>query len=490
MESIPIKELLIDNNKDPYEKSKDLVQCIDKKVNELRFKKFINIISNKINVPKEVISFEIKQYLVRNHDFEISKFKKVFNLNSIFYTSIIFCLSLLYIFFNSRKKNQKELCEIIFDEIESKDELLRIQEIKKNFSSYKIITKEKKFDDEKNFFYFNYKNCDKDYLVSNFSYYGLGYLFEALKFSIAEKTNYIPLVTQLIRKAIKYQTIFGQIQSKYFYQEKHYTTSAIKNYLFKKNGGQVTSCGQKNIIHLHDTGFYISTDIFFSLGKKTFLTLKFCGAQVKKIIPVGSVYIEMKWLKSSKERVPEYDIINFGGNNIDKFSTNKDFFKNYYETFKWMVKISKKFPNLKIAIKHHFNLKQHDPIEAKILKNSNIKTIIAAGLPDKNYSYGYGFKTKFACTFASTLGYELIGHNKPCFFLDPKGKNIEFLNNENYNDSWKIKSYEDFEQKVKNIFYKTKNNNVSEKIINNEDFCLKSDNTSRDISLNLKKYKK
>ena len=49
MESIPIKELLIDNNKDPYEKSKDLVQCIDKKVNELRFKKFIRI-KNQIHI--------------------------------------------------------------------------------------------------------------------------------------------------------------------------------------------------------------------------------------------------------------------------------------------------------------------------------------------------------------------------------------------------------------------------------------------------------
>ena len=51
-------------------------------------------------------------------------------------------------------------------------------------------------------------------------------------------------------RLIKYETIFTQIKATFLLQERHYTTSAIKNFLFKKNGGKITSCLQKNIIQI------------------------------------------------------------------------------------------------------------------------------------------------------------------------------------------------------------------------------------------------
>jgi len=486
---VKIDKFVINTEKDAYLKSQDLVKFLDDQVQSLSFQEFISKFSILTNLPPDIIAFEIKQVLMRSHDFQTGKFKKIFHFYRIFKSSIIFFLSTMYILIFSKTKIARQKTEIIFDEIESLEEFKRIYHLKKKFNSHKAITGKKDINDKNIFLFYKFKNCDRKYILSNFYLFFIGYLLEGIKFSLREKINYIPLVASIVKKNIKYRTIFSQIESNYLYQERHYTTSAIKNYLFKKFGGRIVFCTQKNIIHLHNTGFYINTDIFFTLGKKTSLTVKFCGSKIKKIIPVGSIYLESKWFQSEKINVPEYDIVYFNGNNLINFATNKNFVSNYYETFRWMVKISKEFPNLKIAVKHHLNNKNIDPNETYILKNSNIKTIVSANEADKNYSYGFAFKTKFACTFVSTIAYELIGHQKPCFFLDPAGKNIEFLNNESYNDSWKIKSYEDFKQKVENIlFQKGDKIDISQKISNNEDFCLKSDSVSKNIFNSLKSY--
>jgi hypothetical protein len=480
-----INQFSINTEKDPYKKSRDLVNFIEKQLNKKNFKIFIKRYSKATGLPKGILDYEIKQILSRTHNFENGRFKSIFNFTNIFKSSFIFFFTTLYILIFSKKMKKNIFFDVIFDEIESMEELSRINILKKNFKSYGVISNTKNFKNI-NLFYFNkFKYCDKKYILSNFYLFFIGYLIIAIKFSIKEKCNYIPLAANLIKQNIKYRTIFGQVKANHLHQERHYTTSSIKNYLFKRFGGKTVSCIQKNLIHLHSTGFYINTDIFFTLGRKTSLTIKFCGSKIKKIIPVGSIYIESKWLKSKKIKVPEYDIINFGGNNMFKFATNKNFLKNYYETFNWLNKISKEYPNLRIAVKHHFNNKYVDPMEIKILKKSNVKIIVSKGEADKNYSYGYAFKAKFACTFASTIAYELIGHNKPCFFLDPDGKNLEFLNNERYNNNWKIKSYHEFKKKVEEFLITKKKYSVKDK----ENFCLKSDNVSRKIANILKIYK-
>ena len=483
MKSIPINEFSIDTEIDPYKKSKQLVFYLDNKVKESQFTAFIQFFSEKLNIPENVVSFEIKQYLMRNHNFKLGKFKKIFNLNKIFISSIIYCLSIFYIFLNSKKKNKKELCDIIFDEIESKEEISRVLNIKKKFKSFKIISSNHELTNNDIFCFSKYKDCDREYLFSNYHFFGLNFLIKSLTYSISEKTNYIDLATYIIKKTIKYHSIFGQVQGQFLYQERHYTTSAIKNYLFKHHGGKVVSCFQKNLIHLHDTGFYVTTDILFSLGKKTTLTMKFCGSKIKKIIPVGSIFLETKWFKSKKTKVPKHDIIVFVGNNTLNFATNKEFKKNYIEHLKWIVNISNDFPNLKVAIKHHFNNKNIDNEEREIIKNSKVKTIMSDNKGDKNYSYGYAFNSVFACTFVSTIAYELIGHNKSCFFLDPNGKNLEFLNKEKYNEKWKIKSYKEFKEKVEKIVIKKKKENI----INRQDFCILSKNVANKISSHLRK---
>ena len=57
-----------------------LVDYINKKVKTDNFQKLIRIISNTFGIPLEKVEFEIKKNLVENHNFQIGKFSKKFNL--------------------------------------------------------------------------------------------------------------------------------------------------------------------------------------------------------------------------------------------------------------------------------------------------------------------------------------------------------------------------------------------------------------------------
>ena len=49
---------------------------------------------------------------------------------------------------------------------------------------------------------------------------------------------------------------------KYLIQERQFTTSKLKNYLFKKNGGGKTVLFQRNIAQLNGPGMYTFCDFF------------------------------------------------------------------------------------------------------------------------------------------------------------------------------------------------------------------------------------
>ena len=96
--------------------------------------------------------------------------------------------------------------------------------------------------------------------------------------------------------------------------------------------------------------------------------------------------------------------------------------------------LQNKFPNLKITVKHHANNLDLDNKEIEILKNSKIKRISADNSNNENYSYNHAFQANFSCTWNSIICYELLGHGKPCFFLDPGGRNESFLQNDDFNN--------------------------------------------------------
>ena len=156
---------------------------------------------------------------------------------------------------------------------------------------------------------------------------------------------------------------------------------------------------------------------------------------------------------------------------------------DYYEQFDWMVKIAKKFPKLSIGIKHHKSLRVDDQKEINIINGTSIQRVINDASDGVNKSYNIGYYSNFACTWCSMIAYELLSLNKPCFFLDPNGRNNSFFQNDNINDFWRIKSYQEFENKISEIVLDKK----KIKIEKSDNFCLESNNVSTDICETLKK---
>ena len=96
----------------------------------------------------------------------------------------------------------------------------------------------------------------------------------------------------------------------------------------------------------------------------------------------------------------------------------------YYQHLHWISKICKKYPNLKILIKHHPNYK-FDRKEHEIIKATNIQTIIN---PQKSFnSYHFLLKSKLILSFGSTMILEGLGLGKNCYYLDPDAKNSTFF---------------------------------------------------------------
>ena len=294
------------------------------------------------------------------------------------------------------------------------------------------------------------------------------------------------VVLHILKRIIKYESLFSNIKAKFLIQERSYTTSAIKNFLFKKHGGTATSCIQKNIIPIRNDGFYINIDYFFSLGNKTTVPLSFTGAKIKKIIPVGSMFLETRWFNTKRVEVPYFDLLVICGN-AKAHITHHTYLDDYYEHFKWVAKLSKEYPELKIGLKHPaqkyklkgFKLKNE--AETKIFNDTNVKQIID-NLGHENYSYGYAFKAKLLCGWNTVMAYEMLGHQKPFFLLDPGKRNIGFLHKDNFNQNWRLSTYEEFKKKIEKIII----SNEEIRVDNSQDFCLESKDVSKKISNYLK----
>ena len=238
--------------------------------------------------------------------------------------------------------------------------------------------------------------------------------------------NYYFIFFEIIYKLLKYDYIFKSIISKSYIQSKFYDTSILKNYLFKINGGKITSCTQKNLLEVGLSSF-ICTDIFFSIGKNTGRLFKKLDGNCKKIYPVGSLFMESDWFKKKKDikNIEKTDLLVLGINTVlrhYKLHITNVFDKNYYKFIEWVAVFSKKFPKLRIVIKHHGNF-PFDPKESEIIKNTNIK--LQAENNSINGSYANAFQSKVLCSFGSTMIFELLSRQP--VLLNVLAKKIELF---------------------------------------------------------------
>ena len=93
-----------------------------------------------------------------------------------------------------------------------------------------------------------------------------------------------PLLIRLTLTYIKYETVFNIVKAKFLIQERHYGTSAIKNEIFHKYGGKISSVIQKNILQVNGPGMYINSDLLFALGDRTADHAKKLGGNIIKIV--------------------------------------------------------------------------------------------------------------------------------------------------------------------------------------------------------------
>ena len=390
-----------------------------------------------------------------------------------FYSGLIFSQK-------TRLKKKANKFDLIIDDVDHKDILYRFKPFAKKFNSHIFITT---FDqiNESLYRWNNYKGLNKNF--SNFkSYQIIKLILTATKFSITSRTNLLILIFMLYRKIVKYEDIFSEIQSKYLIQERHFMSSSLRNFIFKKNNGEKTILFQRNIAQLNGPEMFSCADLFFSMGKKSHLQYLECGCDFKKIFPVGSFFLNsLKLQKENLAQVPKFDLLHIASNMNHFQNTHKSFLDDWYEQFSWLVKFNQKFPEYKICIKGRENdgLRQNKKFNS-IIKNSEIIFIdkfkeekTNSFKYNSNHSYNFAFNAKVNCTWQSTVGFELIGHGKPCIYLDPGGRNTAHLPNDKYYNALKVKSYDEFEKE----FFNVKKNISKTNILEKDDYCLNSDTT-------------
>ena len=477
-----LNSIRVDKNIKPIHQLSKFIDKINDHTKSEPIDDFINSLSEKTDIPKQIIAMEYKQFISRNHNFALGKFDRIFKFHKIFADIGLYYLTFLYIFIFS--KNNKKLykkVDIIFDEIVEKDDYEFVKPLSEKFSSYKLIVSED-MNISNQIISYKRQGYDRQILFANVKKIFYEIIISTMKYSMKCKSNLIPFAIHVLKNKLKYETIFSLQKSDFLFQNRYYTTSSIKNFLFKKYGGKICSCHQRILIHLGKVGHFIDTDIFFSFGKKSAEILNLNGSKFKKIVPVGSQAFETYWLNVKKLKTPVFDIIFLGGNQLQQFNTDKKYLINYYKQIQWICDLSKKYPNLKIAFKHHQSLKIDDKKELEMLKKTSIKRIVKTEQGYLNQSYGYAINAKVRLTWCSTMAYELLGHNIHCYFLDPKMENESFLHNYEYNKFWRLDTYEKFENKIKDIL---ENNRIDE-IKNSENFCIKSEGFSERVSNNLK----
>ncbi len=452
------------------------------------FESLIIDYSKVFDLPRKVVEYETWSILSKNYDYKNSRLLKINSIKN-FLKSFFFLITLALLNFFSfslkKKISKKKEFDLLIDGALRSHEAERFKELSKNFKRVCFISK-KKFLEGKNIYHFNFSLfylSSGDYNLKTRLKF-LAFVILIFFYSLISFKNYFFIFFEITYKLLKYNYIFKQVISKSYIQSKTYDTSAIKNYLFKKNGGLVTSCTQQNLLEVGLSSF-IYTDIFFTIGENTGKLLQKLDGYCKKNYAVGSLYMESDWFKKRKDtkKIEQTDLLVVGINTVlrhYKLHVTEAFDKNYYKFIEWIKVFSDKFPELKVVIKHHGNF-PHDAREAKIIRGSKIKLEVFSN--SINGSYANAFKSKVLCSFGSTMIFELLGHNRPGFFIDPNFENQQFFELLPQAKKWRLKTYNEFEKNVLSII-NGKKILIKEKKL----YCLDSSKVSKKIAKFLKNY--
>ena len=461
-------------------RNKELINIIQTFCRKKAFVKIINDISSTLGVSSNSLLHDSKIFLHKNYSPKNMQFNKKISLKYLPTSCCKFILFFIYIYiFSNNKKTKKKSTELVVDQIYDNLEAKRFYGLKKYFKNIIFITYNKLDGNFNRYYFLNYKNLNRNILFHKIPILIKKIFFKSIIFSIRNKINIFDLILFLISQTFKYNNIFSNINARYLIQERHYGTSAVKSFIFKKYGGKLVAVIQKNIAQLTGPGTFCYADIFFSLGNKTHEKAILSGGKFKKIIPVGSMFMESIYLNIIKKYKLKYDLVNIISNAPNVSDGYINYYKNWITHLEWLKKLSQENKKLKIIIKRRpfDNLGKNNFLE-KFFKGSNVKIVIGTSKLNRHHSYEHSMQSKVACAWSSTMGYELIGHKKPCIFMDPNGENLSFIPSDKLHKSIKVLNYSQFKKKFYSIYNNKKN---FFKNINKNNFCLNSKYVSKKI---------
>jgi hypothetical protein len=432
----------------------DFYSHINNFTNREDFLSLYNYFETVYGLPHSVTKQKIRQHLGRSYIWKQQKFKSRLKMRNI-PRYIALYGGLIYALFFATRKSESKTYSLIIDGLQQPMELSRFVKLLNLFGRRHVlcISFGRKLSAE----FPNYNLIDtklfrnflfNDLVRAIYNEIAVG-LWVVLKVSLKSRVNLFPIALQIIHSYLSYNSLFQSNKAKYMIQERHYDTNAVKNYLFKKHGGTAAATIQKNIFHNDPVNWYMDIDILFSLGQTGFEDMLRYGGSARRVVPVGSMFMEVLWFDKKIATEKVFDLVILGmniANEYDRMDSFSEFMDDYYSVANWCAKLTIERPNFRVALIHHSSLKE-DLIEADILKGSNVEVL------DRTLnSYEIAFSSKCAVTYGSTMGYELNAHGLNTFFIDPGYRCTCLPNKGNHViDKMRIAFYDDFVRAIDEV---------------------------------------
>ena len=477
---IKLQEYKIDKNLDSNETYLNLKKFIDEYTNNSTNLNFIKKVSDKFNIPENVIKLKFKRLVYNEFNPSDCKFKHQNKLRLIIYF-INFILKIFIIKIIGKKNFEQKKYDVIIDEVDNVRQFNKFKNLLKKLKSSIIFTSKKDVAiNVKNEGYPNilYNKTIPSKKILNKQFLNtLILMFKIFKKSLNEDENYINFYQKIFLSIIKNETLFSKSIAKIIIQDRFYINCPIKNFTFKKYGGRkIVSCQY----HLAESGicFYSDIDTLFSFGdeKKTEEKLKIFGSRVDHSFPIGSIEMEREFYYEKKNLNnfnDDIDLLIIGINPSHWIKISTKINESYYEYLKWIKDFADTNPKIKIVYKHHTSFKG-DEKENEIFKNSNIKIL------KKGNSYQYLKKSKVIISYGSTMILEGLSLKKKCFFVDPGSSATTFYSYHSFDKYFFLNSYEQF---CKKILISLKTPETAN--LNFKRMCLESKNVSENIYNNI-----
>jgi len=481
-----LKKIKHNRTKDVLESGELYVSQINEFVSQDIFQRYLDIFEKNIGIPKNILSQYLKSKIVGRINFHSNS--KSFRRTSLLSTFIEipkFILFIAVIFFSKKKKssiNEKFKYDLMIDNIETKQDLLRFKKLINLYGENKVIV----INPSKNIFSLDNIKIEQKIFLYNYNlkfsdlYLVFKLFLHSIKYSIILSENLITYTISILNSNYYYNSVFNEFIANDCIIFQHYHTNAIKNFLFKKYGGTNSCAIQKNIHQLGFNSSFYDADIFFALSMESAQRPINFGGDFRKVVPCGSLFME-HYYHSNKNHQENFniDIVIVGGNGFysqGPFDIYDNQYSDYLTHLEWVNKLSLQKPNLKIVFKSHKNFKLEHSIEKKILTNGNVTVL------DPNIdAYQLCRQAKIIYSWASTMIVEMRTLNIPSFFIDPYHRNNQFNQSNELWEMMRISTYEELIETTNKFINFDRNHNHLM-----TDFCDSSSDTSSIIYNNLR----